>query len=81
MLDRTTIRPDRFYWVKKRKSNEGPTIAFLYGEIPSLSIRVLSDESYPICCSYDFLADADMDALFRSAFHGLTIEALTESAT
>lgn len=82
MLDRTTIRANRFYWVQKRdsKKNEGPSIAFTYGELPSLGIRVLSEESYPSPSNYDFLADCDMEKLFETQFHGLPIDEILNPA-
>ena len=76
MLDRSTIRPNRHYWVKRRESTDLAVIAFVSGELPSLNIKPLDRHSYPSCDQYDFIADADMEKLFESQFHGLTIDEL-----
>lgn len=73
MLDRSTIRPNNLYWVKRRKCDDKPTLAFVSGELPSLSIKPLDPQSYPSCSDYDFLGAADVDKMFDATFHGLTV--------
>ncbi len=81
MLDRAAIRSGKFYWVRKRKGEREPTIAFLSGELPSLSIRALDEPTYSTysCCDYDFLGEAKMGELFEFTFHGLPLTDLLAS--
>ncbi len=73
MLDRSAIRPNRHYWIKRRESTDIPTIAFIDGELPSLNIKPLDNRKYPSCSDYDFLAEANLDELFNATFHGLSL--------
>ncbi len=79
MLDRENLRPERLYWVQKRKSEDRPTVALLYGELPSLSIKVLDGTLYPSACNYDFLAEAEYSELWDATFKGTTISEVKET--